>query len=311
MIRYVTDDLKQLESDLLLCDEKIFQLELELFNGVCEKIAQLGDEIMMAANIAAQLDIATNLALIARENKYVRPIISEDNNFVIQRGRHPLVEKLLSNNTFTSNDCIMDEDQNFHLITGPNMAGKSTFLRQNALIAIMAQIGSFIPAESAHIGIVDKIFSRIGSGDNISAGQSTFMVEMLETSYILNNATPKSLIILDEIGRGTSTYDGLSIAWSVIEYLHDSIKSKVLFSTHYHELTDLEDKLKRLSCYSMVVQEWEGKTIFLHKVAKGKAGKSYGINVAEMAGMPKVVIERAYEILSKLQRDNALSRIDD
>lgn len=182
------------------------------------------------------------------------------------------------------------------------MAGKSTFLRQNAIIAIMAQIGSFVPADEAHIGIVDKIFSRIGSGDNIASGQSTFMVEMLETAYILNNATKNSLVILDEIGRGTSTYDGLSIAWSVIEYLHNINQSKVLFATHYHELNSLEETLSRLWCYNMLVQEWDGKTVFLHKVAKGRANKSYGIHVAELSGMPKEVIKRAYEILRQLSQ---------
>ncbi|WHQ47020.1 MAG: DNA mismatch repair protein MutS [Candidatus Midichloria sp.] len=300
--RYITEDLKKLENELLVCDEKAMQLEASIFEELCELAIAKADSIVLSAVTIARLDFLASMAELAKQNNYVKPIVNYGGNFIIKGGRHPVVELLMPKGQFTNNDCILDANNNFWLITGPNMAGKSTFLRQNAIIAIMAQIGSFVPASEAHIGIVDKIFSRIGSGDNISSGQSTFMAEMLETAYILNNATKNSLVILDEIGRGTSTYDGLSIAWSVIEYLHNVNQSKVLFATHYHELNSLEETLPLLKCYNVLAQEWDGKIVFLHKVAEGRANKSYGIHVAELSGMPKEVIKRACEILQQLSQ---------
>jgi len=301
VIRYVTEDLKKLESELLVCEEKAIQVEGTIFDELCEAVILRADSIILSATNIARFDFLTSLAELAKQNNYVKPTVTNDSNFIIKDGRHPIVEKLLQKKEFTNNDCILDNNKNFWLLTGPNMAGKSTFLRQNAIIAIMAQLGSFVPASKAHIGIIDKIFSRIGSGDNISSGQSTFMVEMLETAYILNNATKNSLVILDEIGRGTATYDGLSIAWSVVEYLHNVNQSKVLFATHYHELSALDEALPMLKCYNMLVQEWDGKIVFLHKIAEGKANKSYGIHVAELSGMPKEVIKRAYEVLKSME----------
>ena len=302
--RYVTEDLKKLENELLVCDEHALQLEASIFDDLCEAIIAKADSIMLATSIIARFDFLSAMSELAKQNNYVKPKIDTSANFIVKDGRHPVVEASLPNGQFTTNDCVLNSQTNFWLITGPNMAGKSTFLRQNAIIAIMAQIGSFVPASEAYIGVVDKIFSRIGSGDNISSGQSTFMVEMLETAYILNNATKNSLVILDEVGRGTATYDGLSIAWAVVEYLHNVNQSKVLFATHYHELNILEEALPKLICYNMLVQEWENKTIFLHKVAQGKANKSYGIHVAELSGMPKAVVNRACEILNKLEKNN-------
>ena len=301
--RYVTEDLKKLENELLVYKEHTIQLEVDIFEDLCESIITKADSITLAANAIARFDFLSAMAELARLNNYIKPKVDNSANFIVKDGRHPVVEASLPRGQFTANDCILTNENNFWLLTGPNMAGKSTFLRQNAIIAIMAQIGSFVPASEAHIGIVDRIFSRIGSGDNIASGQSTFMVEMLETAFILNNAMKNSLIILDEIGRGTATYDGLSIAWAVVEYLHNINQSKVLFATHYHELNVLEENLSKLKCYNMLVQEWENKTIFLHKVAQGKANKSYGIYVAELSGMPKIVIDRAYEILNKLEKE--------
>ena len=299
--RYITEDLKKLEADLIVSEEKALQLERNIFEDLCDQIASHADSLMLISTGIAAFDFFSSLAEVAKEYNYVKPVIDHSRDFIIKDGRHPIVERSVKDNSFTANDCCLNDQKSFWLISGPNMAGKSTFLRQNVIIAIMAQIGSFVPASEARIGIVDKIFSRIGSGDNIASGQSTFMVEMLETAYILNNATDKSLVILDEVGRGTSTYDGLSIAWSVVEYLHNTNKSKVLFATHYHELNQLENSLAKLECYNILVQEWENKIMFLHKLAKGKAMKSYGIYVAELSGMPQKVIERARAILDKLQ----------
>jgi DNA mismatch repair protein MutS len=302
-LRYVTEKLRQLETELALCDEKIKQLECDIFLDLCQKTTSKADFITLLAQSIAKIDIACALADVAIRNNYVRPIIDNTCDFQIVSGRHPVLELCLKRNkqnSFVENSCSMYENKNLWLITGPNMAGKSTFLRQNALICIMAQIGSFVPAQSAKIGVVDRLFSRIGAGDNIAQGQSTFMMEMLETAHILNNMTPRSLIILDEIGRGTSTYDGLAIAWSIIEWIDHNIGGRTLFATHYHELTTLEKQLPHLVCYTMKVKEWEGKIIFMHEVISGKANKSYGIHVAELAGMPTAVTQRAYGILKKL-----------
>jgi len=233
----------------------------------------------------------------------VRPEITDDNSFVIEKGRHPIVERYMTD--FMSNDCAMDDGNRVWLITGPNMAGKSTFLRQNALIAIMAQIGSFVPADKAKIGIVDKVFSRVGASDDLAHGRSTFMVEMTETAVILNQATAKSLVILDEIGRGTSTFDGLSIAWATLEYLHDKNKCRALFATHYHELTVLAETLMSLCLYTIKVKEWDGNIVFLHEIVKGVADRSYGIHVAKLAGMPGSVLARAREILKQLENGDS------
>jgi len=246
------------------------------------------------------LDVLCGLAHIALEMNYVRPTIDESKEFNIVGGRHPIVEKSL-HDRFIPNNCNLASNQSLWLITGPNMAGKSTFLRQNAIICIMAQMGGFVPATSAHIGVVDKLFSRIGAADDISRGQSTFMVEMVETANILNNATDRSLIILDEIGRGTSTYDGLAIAWAIVENIHNTIKARTMFATHYHELTDLESKLGNTVCYTVKVQEWAGKIIFQHEVIKGKADRSYGIHVASLAGLPQSIIKRSDEILGQIE----------
>ncbi|CAL7963854.1 DNA mismatch repair protein MutS [Alphaproteobacteria bacterium] len=303
-IRYTTEELKQLETEILICDDKIAQLEQEILVTLCSKVLDASEQIDMSAQSIAIIDVTCALAEVSHQYKYVRPIVDDSIKFSVTHGRHPVVERGTSS-AFIPNHCHLNQEkENLWLITGPNMAGKSTFLRQNALICIMAQIGSFVPAENAHVGVVDKLFSRIGAADNISQGQSTFMVEMLETAYILNNATNRSFIILDEIGRGTATYDGLAIAWSVIENLHNQIKARTLFATHYHELTALEATLDKLSCWTMKVREWENKIIFMHEVISGKADKSYGIHVAELAGMPTNVIQRAYSILDMLTKKN-------
>jgi DNA mismatch repair protein MutS len=305
-IRYTTKELQSLEMDIINVDTKIGELEQELFYEICEQVIGVAEHIALTAQAIAALDLYSSFAELAIDNHYVRPIIDDSRTFYIEGGRHPIVEKAL-NQKFIANSCSLDTNTYLWLITGPNMAGKSTFLRQNALICIMAQIGCFVPAKRAEIGIVDRLFSRVGAGDDISRGQSTFMVEMVETAAILNNATAKSLVILDEIGRGTATYDGLSIAWSVVENLHNKLKCRTQFATHYHELTDLENVLPHLACYTANIKEWEGKVIFLHEVIKGKADRSYGVHVAELAGLPKDVIQRANEILSVLQAKEKVS----
>jgi DNA mismatch repair protein MutS len=295
-IRYTTPALRQLESELITCDDRIMEQKFLLFADICENILKYHEQLLITSEALAYLDVATSMAILANKYQYVRPIIDNSQAFNIIGGRHPVVERRLSNN-FVVNDCNLENEQKLWILTGPNMAGKSTFLRQNALIAIMAQIGSFVPAQEAHIGIVDKLFSRVGAADDISRGRSTFMVEMVETAAILNNATPSSLVILDEVGRGTATYDGLSIAGAVLEELQN-ISCRTLFATHYHELTMLEEKLANVSCYTIQVQEWHGKIIFMHKVLKGRADRSYGLHVAALAGLPQKVLIRADEILA-------------
>lgn len=308
-VRYTTKELKQLETELLTCDDRIAQLEIDLFQQLCETILNSAEQISLTALSVANLDLIAALAEIAEKNNYIRPTLDYSNQLKIINGRHPAIENNLGNRCIP-NTCDLNTGSNVWLLTGPNMAGKSTFLRQNALICIMAQIGSFVPATTAHIGIVDKLFTRIGAGDNIASGQSTFMIEMLETAYILNNASAKSFVILDEIGRGTSTYDGLAIAWSVIEMIHNEINCRTLFATHYHELTKLESVLTNLKCYTMEVKEWEEQVIFLHSIVAGKADRSYGVHVAELAGMPKAVTQRAYQILGSLSKyDNSVISI--
>lgn len=311
-VRYTTSELRQLESDIINAKEQAIKIELHIFDELVAKIIDNSDKISKTAQSVAGLDVVSNLAQIAEDNNYNRPVLTNDSNFKITGGRHPIVEQNINKDVadnFVANDCNLCEPESLWLLTGPNMAGKSTFLRQNALIVFLAQIGSFIPAQSAQIGIVDKLFSRVGASDDLARGRSTFMVEMVETATILNQATEKSLVILDEIGRGTATYDGLSIAWATVEYLHEKTKSRTLFATHYHELTTLQDCLKNLQTYLMQVKEWQGQIVFLHKVQKGSANRSYGIEVAKIAGIPSFVINRAQEILHNLQESDTSNNI--
>ncbi len=304
--RFTFPKLQEYEEIILSSTEKVMELETKLFQEILNKLKQDLKRLKLAGNMISQIDVYVSLAESAKINNYCEPKINDSDRIVIKGGRHPVVERAVKNEPFIPNDVLMDNDKNRVLIiTGPNMAGKSTYLRQTALIVLMAQIGSFVPAESAEIGIVDKIFTRVGASDNLARGESTFLVEMNETANILNNSTEKSLIIMDEIGRGTSTYDGLSIAWAVIEYIYSKryIGAKTLFATHYHELTQLGQK-KGIKNYNILVREWGDKVIFLRKVAEGSADKSYGIQVAQLAGLPKEVIDRAKQILTDLEMDN-------
>lgn len=303
--RYITPELKEYEEKVLNAEEKMAQLEYELFQEIREKIASQGELIQKNARAIAELDCITNFAHIGVKNNYTKPEINEKETIEIVKGRHPVVENLLpANQPFIPNDTQIDNhDTQIMVITGPNMSGKSTYLRQLGLIVLLAQIGSFVPAESAKIGIVDRIFTRVGASDNVAFGESTFMVEMLEAANILNNATTKSLILLDEIGRGTSTFDGLSIAWAVTEYIHNNkdIAAKTLFATHYHELTELEMLYPRIKNFKVSVKEYGDKVVFLRKIETGGMDNSYGIYVAQMAGLPEEVVERAKEVLFNLE----------
>ena len=299
--RFTTKELQELEFSILRCTHDIEIEEKQIFISICQKIMQHSDAISSNAQSIAIIDVACGLAHLAIKNNYVKPTVDDSQSFNIELARHPIVENCLKGE-FIPNSCNMSNDEHLWLITGPNMAGKSTFLRQNALIIIMAQMGSFVPVKSAHLGVVDKLYSRIGASDDISSGHSTFMVEMIETANILNNSTSKSFLILDEVGRGTSTKDGLAIAWSIIENIHNTIKARTLFATHYHELTDLESHLTYSKCYTMKVKEWDDKIAFIHEIVPGKADKSYGIHVAELAGVPKSVIARASSLLDVLQK---------
>lgn len=316
-VRFTTPELAELERDISQAGERSLAIEQDIFAELNIEINTLSAEIGIIARMLATLDVTNALAVLARDEDYTQPKITDAQDFNIQDGRHPVVEQSLrkqGGDTFVPNDCNLDPDQHLWLITGPNMAGKSTFLRQNALIAIMAQMGSFVPASAATLGIVDKLFSRVGASDDLASGRSTFMVEMVETAAILNQATDRSLVILDEIGRGTATFDGLSIAWACVEHLHESNKCRALFATHYHELTSLREKLSNLSCHSLQVKEWKGDIIFMHKVAEGSADHSYGIHVAKLAGLPKAVIGRAREVLQRLEKSEqsgALSKLAD
>ena len=301
-VRFTTTALGQLERELATAADRALAIELSLFDGLVEETLKCQASIACCASIIAQIDVAIATALLAEQHHYVRPDITNDTQFMIESGRHPVVETMSGQDTpFMANDCTLTQGQKIWLVTGPNMAGKSTFLRQNAHFVILAQAGLFVPAKKAEIGIVDKLFSRVGASDDLARGQSTFMVEMVETAVILNQATPKSLVILDEIGRGTSTYDGLSIAHATLEHLHNVNRCRGLFATHYHELTILEDTLADVESYHMLIKEWNQQVIFLHQVAKGRAGRSYGIHVAKLAGLPELVIERAKNILSELE----------
>ncbi|MBI5417404.1 DNA mismatch repair protein MutS [Candidatus Poribacteria bacterium] len=305
--RFITPALKEYEKLILNADEKIKAIEFEIFEKVRQAILIHINSIQICAHKIAEIDVLTSLGKVALKNNYVRPEVASDNKIEIIDGRHPVVESIHEKINFIPNDTKLDNIQNqILIITGPNMAGKSTYIRQVALITLMAQMGSFVPCSSAHIGIVDRIFTRIGASDNIARGESTFLVEMNETANILNNATSRSLIILDEIGRGTSTFDGLSIAWSVVEYIHnyEKLGTKTLFATHYHELTELTLTLSRVKNYNIAVKEWNDEIIFLRKIIEGCADKSYGIQVARLAGLPKQVIVRAKEILKELEENS-------
>ncbi|MBE2191897.1 MAG: DNA mismatch repair protein MutS [Alphaproteobacteria bacterium] len=306
-MRFTTPELAELERDISSAAEKSLALEENYFSQFCQSVLSLADHISYIARALAELDVATSMATLAVDRNYVRPTINAGQDFDICGGRHPVVEHALARNhaTFAPNDCALKNSEMLWLLTGPNMAGKSTFLRQNALIAIMAQAGFYVPAKSAVIGVIDKVFSRVGASDDLAKGQSTFMMEMVETSAILKQSTSRSLVILDEIGRGTATYDGLSIAWAALEYLHNTIKCRGLFATHYHELTNLSREIPKLACYTMQIKEWKNDVIFLHQVAKGTADRSYGIHVAQLAGLPADVIARAEQVLSLLEENKS------
>ncbi len=303
-LRYTTVELSELERKIGEAADKALKLEMELFTALVASVKNAHQQISATAHALATIDVFAGLAELAANRRYARPKVDHTFAFDIKEGRHPVVEASLSKSSdtpFIGNDCNLESNQRLWLLTGPNMAGKSTFLRQNALIAVLAQMGSFVPAASAHIGIVDKLFSRVGAADDLARGRSTFMVEMVETATILHQAGQRSLVILDEIGRGTATFDGLSIAWAVMEHLHNATRCRALFATHYHELTALTDSLNALSCHSMKVQEWKGQLLFLHQVVNGSADKSYGIHVAKLAGLPSGVTARAAEILHQLE----------
>ena len=312
--RYITPELKELEDMILGAEYKLYALEYELYSEVRDLIASQIERIQKTAKAVAALDAFASLALVAERNNYVRPKINEKGVIDIKEGRHPVVERMIPNEMFISNDTYLDDKKHrISIITGPNMAGKSTYMRQTALIALMAQIGSFVPAKSANIGLSDRIFTRVGASDDLASGQSTFMVEMTEVANILRNATSKSLLILDEIGRGTSTFDGLSIAWAVIEYISDSrlLGAKTLFATHYHELTELEGKIDNVNNYCIAVKEKGDDIVFLRKIVKGGADKSYGIQVAKLAGVPELVIGRAKEIVEELSDEDITARVSE
>ena len=306
--RYITQELKEYEEKILGAEGKILVLETQLYTELVQSLNEFISAIQIDANQIARLDCLLSFATAARENNYIRPVISDDEVLEIRQGRHPVIEKQLPiGEKYIANDVMLDSStQQIIVITGPNMAGKSALLRQTALITLMAQIGSFVPAESAHIGLVDKIFTRVGTSDNISVGESTFMVEMNEAADILNNLSSRSLVLFDELGRGTSTYDGISIAWAIVEYIHEHprAKARTLFATHYHELNEMEKSFKRIKNYNVSVKEVDNKVIFLRKLERGGSEHSFGIHVAKMAGMPKSIVKRADDILKQLETDN-------
>ncbi len=317
-VRYTTVELGELEDKISRAADRATALELELFDQLLKQITDWGSKILEAAGAMALLDVAASHADLAEDKNYTRPEVDDSLSFDIEGGRHPVVENALLNSDaggFIANNCSLSDENRLWLLTGPNMAGKSTFLRQNALITVLAQIGAYVPASKAHIGVVDRLFSRVGAADDLARGRSTFMVEMVETASILNQAGARALVILDEIGRGTATFDGLSIAWATGEHLHDINNCRGLFATHYHELTALSEKLTAISNHSMKVREWKGDVIFLHEVGSGSADRSYGIQVAKLAGLPKAVIKRAEKVLSYLeekdQKSSSAKIIDD
>jgi DNA mismatch repair protein MutS len=300
--RFITPELKEMEAKVLGADDRAQNLEYQLFQKLRDETLREIEPIQQTADAIAVLDVLCALAETARLFRYCRPQLNDSLRLVIKDGRHPVLDQNLVDEKFVPNDTELDgENVRMAIVTGPNMAGKSTYIRQVALIVLMAQIGSFVPAESAEVGLVDRIFTRVGANDDLARGQSTFMVEMNETANIVNNATERSLVILDEIGRGTSTFDGLSIAWSVAEFLYDKIKARSLFATHYHELIKLSDDRKGVCNLNVAVREWNEQIIFLRKIIPGGADKSYGIQVARLAGLPKDILDRAKEILAHLE----------
>ena len=307
--RYITQELKEYEERILGADEKIQSLEERLFNELVTATQEFIPQIQINANVVARLDCLLSFAKTAEENRYVRPVIEDSDALDIRQGRHPVIEtQLPPGEHYVPNDIQLDtERQQIIIITGPNMAGKSALLRQTALIVLLAQIGCFVPAESARVGLVDKIFTRVGASDNIAQGESTFMVEMTEASNILNNVSPRSLVLFDELGRGTSTYDGISIAWAIVEYLHEQPKARArtLFATHYHELNEMEKNFKRIKNFNVSVKELNGKVIFMRRLERGGSEHSFGIHVADIAGMPKSIVKRANTVLKQLEADNA------
>ena len=311
-VRFTTVELGTLEQKIAMAGARVLAQELEIFRKLADGVMQQRHALSAVAAALAALDVCTSLGHLARQRHFVRPKVDASLAFTIDAGRHPVVEQALlaqGERAFAANDSELGENhRRLWLLTGPNMAGKSTYLRQNALIAIMAQIGSFVPAKAAHIGVLDRLFSRVGAADDLARGRSTFMVEMIETAAILNQATERSLVILDEIGRGTATYDGLSIAWATLEHLHDINRSRALFATHYHELTSLAATLRHLHCATMKVKEWEGEIVFLHEVTAGTAERSYGIQAAKLAGLPANVIHRATEVLKRLEEGKGTNK---
>ncbi|MGK0458723.1 MAG: DNA mismatch repair protein MutS [Polaribacter sp.] len=310
--RYITEELKEYETKILGAEEKIQKLEQEIFSKLLQYIIQYVQIVQENAQIIAKIDCLLSFSVLAIDNNYVRPIMDESTDLDIKNGRHPVIEKQLQiDQTYIANDVVLNRNQQqIIMITGPNMSGKSAILRQTALIVLLAQMGSYVPAQNAKIGIVDKIFTRVGASDNISMGESTFMVEMNETASILNNVSERSLILLDEIGRGTSTYDGISIAWAISEFLHEHpSKAKTLFATHYHELNEMTTTFERIKNFNVSVKELKDNIIFLRKLVSGGSNHSFGIHVAKLAGMPNMVIHRANKILAKLEKNNKNSEV--
>jgi len=311
--RYITEELKDYEEKILGAEEKITDIETRLFNELVLSLSEYIPALQLDSNLIAQLDCLLSFAKVSKENHYVRPEINESEILEIHQGRHPVIEKQLPlGESYVANDVYLDSSgQQIMIITGPNMSGKSALLRQTALITLMAQMGCFVPVESAKIGVVDKIFTRVGASDNISLGESTFMVEMSEAASILNNLSSRSLVLFDELGRGTSTYDGISIAWAIVEYIHEhpAHKAKTLFATHYHELNEMEKSFSRVRNFNVSVKEVDNKVIFLRKLVRGGSEHSFGIHVAKMAGMPQSIVKRAEQILKQLETDNRQSDI--
>jgi DNA mismatch repair protein MutS len=305
--RYITPELKEYEERVLTAQDRALALELELFNKIREQVAAQTNRLLDTAEVLASLDFVSSLAELAASRRYVRPVLAEERILEIREGRHPVLEQTLPPGTFVPNDVLLGpETGRFWLITGPNMAGKSVLIKQTALITLMAHMGSFVPAQSAKVGLTDRIFTRVGASDELTRGHSTFMVEMTEAANIVNNATERSLVILDEIGRGTSTYDGVSLAWAITEHLHDVVCCRAMFATHYHELAQLAESLNHLRNYNVQVRELDADVIFLHKIAPGSAQRSYGIHVAKLAGVPKPILERAAGILAELEARHRL-----
>jgi DNA mismatch repair protein MutS len=303
--RYITPELKEFEGKVLKAEERSKEMEYDLFVELRVAVAQEIARILQTARAIAGVDVVASLAQIAAENRYVAPVVDNGEGLKIADGRHPVIEHTQSDAAFVPNDSDLNRSNRMvGLITGPNMSGKSTYIRQTALIVLLAQIGSFVPAKQAHVGVVDRIFTRIGSADDIGRGASTFMVEMVEIANILNNATSRSLVVLDEVGRGTSTFDGLALAWAIVEHLHEKIRARTLFATHYHQLTDLANRLKGVFNLNVAVREWEDEIVFLHKIVDGGTDRSYGIQVARLAGVPPELLDRAKSILHDIELDS-------